>query len=373
MHLPTLFPDELDQGYFSRVAMLNSIEDPLFQYARMKNLIMARGFRFEIESWAECIAALTGQPAIQFVRRHTLIPFYFAIQPNEGGPWEEIAAERSRLLLRCRTRPKRWWMFCPQCASEDLQFWGVSYWRRSHQLPGCVWCSKHEVGLQSAADPNAVKRLPHTIADFHQPNPDVVSDALSNATIRRYADLCSAFLESSHYYALYDVVHVLNVKCRQLDLEVGPESTCGNKWKALTAEKVTGCWHDEVATQGRRSDRIAADRSPALLNSLSAVRAIGEYAFVLSLMYESAEEALLDLSRASGVGEVGRRTAREQMPREAAFSAEPDTARSAEAPTTRALELFLDGASIGDACHIAGSDIQAFERELRHHMARVSH
>ncbi|MGR3969679.1 TnsD family Tn7-like transposition protein [Shewanella sp. 1180_01] len=37
--------------------------------------------------------------------------------------------------------------FCPQCAIENIQEFGTSYWHRSHQIPGIESCYKHQVWL----------------------------------------------------------------------------------------------------------------------------------------------------------------------------------------------------------------------------------
>ncbi|MCS6233385.1 transposase [Shewanella baltica] len=37
--------------------------------------------------------------------------------------------------------------FCPQCAIENIQEFGTSYWHRPHQIPGIESCYKHQVWL----------------------------------------------------------------------------------------------------------------------------------------------------------------------------------------------------------------------------------
>lgn len=37
--------------------------------------------------------------------------------------------------------------FCPQCAIENIQEFGISYWHRPHQIPGIESCYKHQVWL----------------------------------------------------------------------------------------------------------------------------------------------------------------------------------------------------------------------------------
>lgn len=35
------------------------------------------------------------------------------------------------------------WRWCPECVDEDVECYGISYYRRNHQLPGVKVCDKH--------------------------------------------------------------------------------------------------------------------------------------------------------------------------------------------------------------------------------------
>jgi hypothetical protein len=37
--------------------------------------------------------------------------------------------------------------FCPQCAAEDIEKYGITYWRVTHQLVGATVCSEHHCQL----------------------------------------------------------------------------------------------------------------------------------------------------------------------------------------------------------------------------------
>jgi TniQ len=50
--------------------------------------------------------------------------------------------------------------FCPSCAEEDFDFHGVSYWRRTHQIPGIDHCSKHMESLEFLRQDAMCKFLP---------------------------------------------------------------------------------------------------------------------------------------------------------------------------------------------------------------------
>lgn len=50
--------------------------------------------------------------------------------------------------------------FCDECIIEDLELRGYAYWRRSHQIPGMDWCSKHRSLLWKIDDKTAFEGSP---------------------------------------------------------------------------------------------------------------------------------------------------------------------------------------------------------------------
>lgn len=39
------------------------------------------------------------------------------------------------------------WSYCPECAKEDRDKYGFSYWHTEHQIPGSILCEKHQQRL----------------------------------------------------------------------------------------------------------------------------------------------------------------------------------------------------------------------------------
>lgn len=61
--------------------------------------------------------------------------------------WQQYIDEVPNNRIYASACPADSYQFCPRCAEEDLDFHGVSYWRRAHLLPGVDHCSKHSVSL----------------------------------------------------------------------------------------------------------------------------------------------------------------------------------------------------------------------------------
>ena len=94
-----------------------------------------------------------------YVHLHTMLPFLrFA---GQRGTRLDQGTPLSNELSRVCSTGRRTASFCPECVREDEGFWGFSYWRRCHQLPGRQWCDKHsETRLAHVPGMRSFEQLP---------------------------------------------------------------------------------------------------------------------------------------------------------------------------------------------------------------------
>lgn len=166
MHLE-LQPDELLSGYLGRVAWTNcsdTAERPL------RRQLAHRGVDTEGLHPVEMVAISHAIDVERLICGHT----YWALLNCVG--WGSLAQQIDQGLrgskwrsLSRRSRRGAW--LCKACVEEDLEFWGFSYWRRRHQIPGLYHCDKHTEPLGVVHEKRALSRPPHhwldaiTIAD----------------------------------------------------------------------------------------------------------------------------------------------------------------------------------------------------------------
>lgn len=96
------------------------------------------------------------------LRRHSLAPYFFARYDPQHLYRNPSSNNRFRVTkLTAGLGPGRAG-YCRQCVGEDLDWFGFSYWRRYHQIPGVRYCPKHQSTLEIA---NADQRefLPHDV------------------------------------------------------------------------------------------------------------------------------------------------------------------------------------------------------------------
>lgn len=161
-------PDELLQGWQGRMRAINCLPDDV----KIDQLIgeMARQQNASISAetdFAHCAGIILGMSRESLLQNHTLTPFFNALEglkPNKPGSksLRHRQAFERKAPFRLGGKLLR---YCLQCAEEDITSLGYSYWRRSHQLPGAIWCSKHGSQLVSTSQHDAFKQCPHQISD----------------------------------------------------------------------------------------------------------------------------------------------------------------------------------------------------------------
>lgn len=107
-----------------------------------------------LESNAARVASMCGVSTSTLLVKNTIFPYATAFQ-KEG----QVARLRSLLLspspakvgavapLVANSVHRGFRRFCPECVIEDLDAFGESYWRRSHQLATVFVCTKHDALL----------------------------------------------------------------------------------------------------------------------------------------------------------------------------------------------------------------------------------
>ncbi|MBW3166483.1 TnsD family Tn7-like transposition protein [Ferrimonas balearica] len=153
MRLPPPFPDELLLGRLIRHVTASgesagALAQRLFGSARTSiHPFLTAGLTRLAESSREDAEVL--------LNRQTLVPLFLFYLPSHAERLQALVlGDDGAKALRESQIPSfgsghsvclKW---CPQCAQHDLQEYGVTYWHRTHQIPGVTACYKHPVLLQ---------------------------------------------------------------------------------------------------------------------------------------------------------------------------------------------------------------------------------
>jgi len=215
--------NELLEGWQSRMGAINYLPDGvkidqlIGVVARQQNTSLTAELGFDY--YASVILGMSREALLQ---NHTLSPFFNALQglkPNKAG--NKSLKHRQAFERKAPFRlGGKFLHYCQQCAKEDLALFGYSYWRRDHQLPGMLWCSKHGHQLKSVRRRDAIEQCPHQITDSLVDNRVHSLTQVQTEVLKRYARISSEILSQASAIDSLAASAVLNHQAKTKNLRI---------------------------------------------------------------------------------------------------------------------------------------------------------
>ena len=291
---PSPYPEELDRGYLGRVMRTNGIATEKNAVTLMSTWAgVADKSRCEV-SCLELLSKVADKDLPTFVKQHSTLPFRRAItsyQPNLSHGSEE---SRSMLWTTGMRLARSGAYFCAECVHEDQGFHGQSYWRREHQIPGMLWCSKHATPLKYTEDESAFLLPPAMQLQNCQSIDEAwVNELFNNKAIQRYSEICSTLLDTRFPARIRHVSVILKKQAVKLGFQIyGGEvksplfsdaliETFGRKWLSMVLP--------ELADKPARVFLYKVDEVLFAKNCVSSTIA---YILAFAALYDSADAAL---------------------------------------------------------------------------------
>lgn len=349
IHVPEPLPDELSAGHLGRVYKINGIQKG-DRASTIHKLVGDEG-----RAYTETLASLAGLSFSHYLHHHTLLPFYRAIQVRESDPWKPLNEKFVARASGHRANPLGA-MICPRCIDEDVSFWGFSYWRRSHQLPGICTCPKHQIALLRTSSSSPMKLLPQeSLEKAEALSPELHISAIENPTIRRYGEICQEFLGRERSISTTQMVSCLQQRARQLQIR-SRAGVIGLHLHDMAKRQANGEWltahFPDIEKKGSSSSLSRTYTSQKIAYATT------YYALALALLYDTTDEAFYDLE---AHGELNQAIPLQSPPQ--ANHSSPDNENSGN--LQRALSDFLQGMPVDQACRQYGTERHALERVLR--------
>lgn len=191
----TPLADELDRGYLGRLMRINGIRAEKDMFALMFNqLDLANLSRFE-RAPLEALSRMAGLTTEQFTQQHSTLPLrrsitsYLPDLPHGCGKRRTLLYNSGMLTTRSGA------YFCPLCVKADINFHGVAYWRRELQIPGRLWCDKHEIPLQYVATEAAFLTSPFNWLEKSEKVPEALVDrSICDRYVNRFLEICEGMI-----------------------------------------------------------------------------------------------------------------------------------------------------------------------------------
>lgn len=351
-HIPEPLPDELASGHLGRLYLLNGITPTKRQITSTIHSLTD----YQGSSYIDTLALLSGLSFSHYVFHHTLLPFFRAVQAESPKAWNMVDPSDSWVQPSANRAHPLGALLCPHCVEEDMTFWGFSYWRRTHQLPGLGVCLKHQTALLRTDSDSLTRKLPqNALSKAEALPPELTTLAMQNPTIRRYHDICSEFLYRKRSISTTQMVTCLQGRARQI--QIRPRAGVPGLHLHDTAHRLAG--GEWLSTNFPDIERKGSSSSLSrTYTSRKVAYATPYYALALALLYESADEAFNHLDT---VDELSGLLKFQMPPQQTPSEAEDGHPTRLQ----HALNNFLGGAPLDQACIQAGAERQALEKLLR--------
>ena len=153
MHLPLPYPDEI---IFSRIVRHftlsgmtceNYLSDVFGNHKITIHPYLTAGL--------EQVCKFSHELPIEVLKKQTLAPLFMHFLPYYDSIISDalISSKASEAVRACqlacvREKEQISIKFCPECARANAKEFGISYWHRSHQIPGVESCSLHRFKLE---------------------------------------------------------------------------------------------------------------------------------------------------------------------------------------------------------------------------------
>lgn len=300
---PKPLPDELDRGYLGRVTRINGFKDEKECAAEVALWSGLSDIHERSVPGVMLLSRVAGMDTESFVHRHTTLPFRRGITSymptlTHGCESSDTTLRNSGMRL---ARPGAY--FCPQCAEADQAFHGMSYWRREHQIPGVLWCSKHDSPLSYVEDKQAFLSAPAAFSKQSHTVPNELAEAAkANRAVRCYLDMCTGLMDRTVPLDVKDVVRVLAGRARSLGFQTWGGKAVSPLISDHVADMFDSSWlsvvFPDVVTKLRG---VILNRLDGVLYLRTAASSSVAYLLVASVLFDSADEALSELQASPSV------------------------------------------------------------------------
>ncbi|MBI1887777.1 MAG: TniQ family protein [Nitrosomonadales bacterium] len=305
---PSPYPEELDRGYLGRVMRRNGSATKKDAVTLMSIWAgVADKSRREM-SCLELLSKVAGTDVPIFVRQHSLLPFRRGITSYQPDLLHGGEQQRSMLWSTGMQLARTGAYFCAECVREDQEFHGQSYWRREHQIPGMLWCSKHATPLKYTEDESAFL-LPPAVQLQHCQSVDEqwVKQAFNNKSIQRYNEICSNLLDTRKPF---DVKHV-SVTLKEKASAQGFQTHGGKVKSPLLSDAIVNAFGRKwlatvLPALTDKPEGMHLSQMDGVLYLKTSASSVSAYVLAFAVLYESVYMALNALQSSAASTSISR-------------------------------------------------------------------
>lgn len=191
--LPVIYEDELLYSViarYQRMCGIFSAEALVKDLFGKKIILRSTFFPQHINNFVSNLPPNSRLTSREIIMNHTMFPFYTAF----------LSEEKAQLILQkmakgcgkgietvlgfggSKVKMPKYLRYCPTCFKDDIANLGESYFRRTHQIIGAFYCSKHRVLLKHSNVLSTQTGRDFICADEDNCNDEILSDSFSPKT-----------------------------------------------------------------------------------------------------------------------------------------------------------------------------------------------
>jgi hypothetical protein len=158
-YFPTLFPDEkLSHGwarYAERIGDKKIAFQDLFGGSHHNDHFRFQKFETNIGAFVLNLPQTIPYTVDYLLDKHTLYPLHsFTLSKRaalelRSAMKEHHIGKRGRFIVSPENQERRVARYCAECAKEDINSYGETFWHRIHQIPDINVCAEHQCWLEN--------------------------------------------------------------------------------------------------------------------------------------------------------------------------------------------------------------------------------
>lgn len=291
---PAAFPDEFAIGYAGRFMKMNALSDEKIAFQMLREWGGNPSASSREVPKIELLAKVAELETARFVRDHTAIALQCAFSATQLCV-PHGSCDRPGLLWSVALRSLRpGAYFCTKCVHEDIEFHGMSYWRREHQLPGLYWCQKHDAPLAIVRMKHAFRLAPSAYLSSHEKLDAQWVDKLRQCPrVLNFLLVCDDLIARTLPLPERAVARVVTLRARSLGLHTGRGEARQTLVSDFLSDRFDLAWLRSVIPSFQRKidDQHCSSIDRAVLGKKVGATSL-VYAVIIAALFENVEDAL---------------------------------------------------------------------------------
>ena len=292
--------DELCLGHEGRIACINNCKSISELTSLIRRTLAEKGYKVSDLPKLYQLALVSNIAPIEYTRQHSMLAA-LRVAAKSGSDMLHGAENAHSFARKLGMQTQRFGAYCCiKCIEEDLQKWNFSWYRRKHHLVGVDWCHKHGCTLFKIDSKVPFTQSPHIWLSENKllPVNACVPKLPEKGFLNRYVEIATELLNRERPFQVENIKRCLATRSKQYYLRIGRVGKSSLISDQLFKVAPIDWLKEYLPEFNKKIPKQYFQRIDSLALYRKFAGAGDAYAIVIAVLYESAEEAFVDLSLA---------------------------------------------------------------------------